>query len=58
MNHIELLTKLREIATGEARHVYNGMCPDEIEGPTVRDDECPACRVLLAADALLQVHSS
>jgi hypothetical protein len=54
MTHIEILRQLRAIATGEVQHVYGGMCPDQIEGPDVRDEDCPACRVLLKADALLQ----
>lgn len=46
LEHIDDLTK---IATGEIRHVYNGECPDQIEGSKVRDTECPACQVLIAA---------
>lgn len=45
LEHIDGLTK---IATGELRHVYNGECPDQVEGPNVRDPDCPACQVLLA----------
>lgn len=48
LDHIDGLTK---IATGELRHVYNGECPDPVEGPKVRDPDCPACQVLLAATA-------
>lgn len=47
VGHIDGLTK---IATGEVRHLYNGQCPDVIEGQTVRDPDCPACQILLAAD--------
>lgn len=46
LDHIDGLTK---IATGELRHVYNGECPDQVEGSKVRDPDCPACQVLLAA---------
>jgi hypothetical protein len=53
MNYTDVLEQLRAIATGETQHVYNGLCPDQVEGPAVRDDACPACRVLLAADSLL-----
>lgn len=38
---------LEAIATGQIRHQYAGACPDLIEGATVRDEECPACQVLL-----------
>lgn len=40
---------LIKVATGQVRHLYNGECPDEVEGPNVRDPDCPACQVLLAA---------
>lgn len=53
MDHLEVLKQLRDIATGVTSHRYNGMCPDELEGPDVRDTDCPACRALLAADAAL-----
>jgi len=39
----------RDVATGKVKHVFNGLCPDEIEGPFVRDAACPACRMLGAA---------
>ncbi len=45
----EHIRDLQKVATGELPHIYNGLCPDEVEGFAVRDDECPACRVLLAA---------
>lgn len=45
IKHIDDLTK---IATGELRHVYNGGCPDEVEGPMARDPDCPACQVLMS----------
>lgn len=44
------LSSLYAIATGQVQHVYNGLCPDGLEGPHVRDDECPACLLLIAAD--------
>lgn len=47
VEHIDWLTK---IASGELRHVYNGLCPDPVEGYKVRDTECPACQVLMAAE--------
>lgn len=31
---------------GSVRHAYSGRCPDETQ-PDSRDDECPACRLLL-----------
>ena len=42
---------LIKVATGQVRHLYNGACPDGVEGPDVRDPDCPACQVLLAAVA-------
>ena len=54
MEQTNILRQLHAIATGELQHAYNGMCPDQVEGPEVRDEDCPACCALLAADALLQ----
>lgn len=54
MNHTAVRRQLRAIATGETRHVYNGLCSDQVEGPDVHDEDCPACRVLLAVDPLLK----
>lgn len=41
---------LAGIAKGEVLHSYNGLCPDSINGPRSRDPDCPACRVLSAAE--------
>jgi hypothetical protein len=27
-------------------HIYNGKCPDEVNGPDARDPDCPTCRAL------------
>lgn len=47
----ELVYLLEGIAVGRTAHVFNGSCPDQVEGEIVRDDECPACQVLLRLDA-------
>lgn len=49
----ELLVRLLRVATGEIPHIYSGLCPDQMEGPNVRDRDCPACRVLIMADAVV-----
>lgn len=49
----DVLAGLYAIGTGQVQHVFMGLCPDEVEGIKVRDDECPACRVLMAADKAL-----
>jgi hypothetical protein len=49
---IEILNDLASIADGRIKHVFNGSCPDEVEGHTVRDEDCPACQVLKRYDAL------
>jgi len=38
---------LLDAATGKTPHVFNGLCPDSIEGPDVRDPDCPACQALM-----------
>ncbi len=47
----DLLHSLMLVACGATQHRYEGGCPDETD-PTRRDRDCPACRVLLRADAL------
>ncbi|WP_208604371.1 hypothetical protein [Pseudomonas delhiensis] len=34
-------------ATGEIKHLNNGMCPDDLEGHDTRDPDCAVCRALL-----------
>ena len=51
---LKALEGLYAVATGQLTHVNNGLCPDILEGAMVRDDECPACQMLLAADAQLR----
>lgn len=47
------MRKLIDVCTNRTRHVGMGMCPDSIEGHDVRDDECPACSAIVAAERLL-----
>lgn len=44
---------LRDYAEGRIGHTYAGSCPDSIEGPAVRDPECPVCQALDAAQGCL-----
>ena len=37
---------LLDLALGRVRHVYAGLCPDDVEGWESRDPECPACVLL------------
>lgn len=48
-----LIEQLRRVATREIEHINRGSCPDKVEGFSVRDDECPACKVLIEADRIL-----
>lgn len=41
------LDTLRRFATGNVKHMNNGLCPDDIEGHEVRDPDCPVCRALI-----------
>ena len=43
--------KLIAVATGEIKHTFNGLCPDPIEGFDSRDPVCPACKILIEAEA-------
>lgn len=42
----ELLAEGVLIVSGTGEHVYLGNCPDSVEGPDLRDPDCPACRWL------------
>lgn len=48
-----VLAGLYAVGTGQLTHVFMGLCPDQVEGSLVRDDDCPACRALVAADQAL-----
>ncbi|ATB63309.1 hypothetical protein CLJ08_01160 [Pseudomonas mosselii] len=52
-NRDELIDRLRTIGARNVFHVNNGSCPDEVEGHTARDNDCPACQALMDADVLL-----
>lgn len=49
----DVLAGLYAVCTGQVQHTFMGLCPDLVEGNQVRDDECPACRLLIAADQAL-----
>jgi hypothetical protein len=56
---VEVLVRdLLDVATDRNAHIYCGSCPDQVEGPGVRDPYCPACQVLLRADAMLERTAS
>lgn len=46
---LERVRRLEQIADGRIQHVYRGSCPDQVEGPDIRDPECGACEILGAA---------
>ena len=49
-----LIARLRDVATERTPHDYAaGLCPNLVEGPDVRNPDCPACRVLADADRAL-----
>ena len=54
---LDVLAGLYAVGTGQVHHVFNGLCPDQLEGPLVRDEDCPACRALMAVDGLLRSGS-
>ena len=53
---LELLASMHDVATGRIAHDYSGLCPDGVEGPDVRDRECPACRVLIMVDEVFETE--
>lgn len=50
---IKVVQDLIDVGSGKITHSYNGLCPDDVEGFDTRDDECPACRILIAAQRLI-----
>ncbi|PTZ99577.1 hypothetical protein DB380_10550 [Pseudomonas aeruginosa] len=42
---------LRKAASGEVKHLNNGLCPDCLEGHEARDPDCPVCRALLDTES-------
>ena len=44
-------TSLFDVATGKIPHLYEGRCPDYVNGPESRDPDCPACQAISAAEA-------
>ncbi|RTW54544.1 hypothetical protein [Pseudomonas aeruginosa] len=45
------LDTLRRFATGNVKHMNNGLCPDCLEGHEARDTDCPVCRALLDTES-------
>lgn len=45
------LDTLRRFATGNVKHMNNGLCPDDIDGHEARDPDCPVCRALLDTES-------
>lgn len=43
--------RLLDVATGKIPHLYEGRCPDYVNGPESRDPDCPACQAIVSADA-------
>ncbi|WP_273627757.1 hypothetical protein [Pseudomonas aeruginosa] len=41
------LDTLRKAASGEVKHLNNGLCPDDLEGRETRDPNCSVCRALI-----------
>lgn len=52
-NELKMLAALRDVATGKLQHIYHGSCADEDNGSLVRDESCPACQAIAAADVCL-----
>lgn len=42
----EEIARLRAVVDGRVNHVYNGLCPDLVQGHDTRDPECTACAAL------------
>ena len=47
MPHTQAQRMLVAHAEGRVMHLGQGLCPDHVEDPDVRDPECPVCRALV-----------
>lgn len=45
----KLIQQLIDVGSGNVNHLYRGQCPDAVAGYKVRDNGCPACKVLIEA---------
>ena len=41
------------VTSGLIAHEYNGSCPDAVNGHDKRDEDCPACQVVLRIEAAM-----
>lgn len=53
---IDLIRDLVHVGTWMIQHVEDGLCPDPVEEPARRDPDCPACKVLIQADAVIAAN--
>lgn len=51
---LEALKGLVAVGTGEVGHLYQGLCPDSVEGREVHDPECWACVAINRARAAIE----
>lgn len=51
---IDLVKKLRDVATTKIQHLYQGCCPDSLDGFDERDTECEACRIILEIENIIK----
>ena len=49
MKRTDLIALIDRLSPQSISHIYEGLCPDSIEGWDSRDPECEACRQLEAA---------
>jgi hypothetical protein len=47
---LALVETVLAVATGRVRHDYEGLCPDDVNGPDARDGMCKACNLLVDAE--------
>lgn len=48
-----LVQGLIDVGSIKISHAYQGQCPDSVDGPDLRDEECEACRILTSAESFL-----
>lgn len=52
------MSKLLKVSTGEIPHIYDGLCPDNMEEFETRDPECKACQILCESETLITENNA
>lgn len=49
----QLVRGLIDVGSLKVAHIYMGQCPDSVDGPGLRDENCKACQILTMVDSFI-----